>query len=75
MLIDELDDRGALTHGGRDALHRPVPDIARGEDTRDAGLEQRGRPFERPAARRIAIEVEVISGEDEPSLVTLQRSV
>jgi len=34
--MDELDDGGALAHGGRDALYRPVPDVAGGEDTWDA---------------------------------------
>src|SRR5271154_3243057 len=71
MLMDELDDCGALPHCGRDALHRPVPDVACGEDTWDAGLEQRRGPIEGPAARRVAIPVQVVTGEDESSLVTL----
>ena len=70
MVMDELDHRGALAHGGRDALYRPVPDVARGEDTWDAGLEQPRGPFERPGARRITIEVEV--EDDKPSAKAVQ---
>jgi len=38
VLVDELDGDGAGTHGGRDALDRPVAHVADGEDTGNAGL-------------------------------------
>jgi hypothetical protein len=42
MLIDELNDRSALAHGGGDAFHRPVADITDGEDAGDVRSCQAG---------------------------------
>src|SRR2546430_46607 len=75
MLMDELDDCRALSHCGRDALYGAVTDVAGGEDTRDARLEQHRGSFERPAARFSAVGVQVVPGEDEPLLVTLHGAV
>jgi GNAT superfamily N-acetyltransferase len=60
LLIDELNDGGALPHCGRDALHRPVSDIAGGEDARDTRLEQHRGSSERPATQPIADGFEVV---------------
>ena len=63
--MDEGDRHAALADGGRDALHRAVPDVAAGEDAGDARLEQVRVALELPAPRRS----DVRPGQDEAPLV------
>src|SRR5215210_460334 len=51
VLVDRLDGDRARPHSGGNPLDRPVPDVARREDARNARLEHQGRPSERPSLR------------------------
>src|SRR6476659_9928157 len=64
VLVDELDRGRAFAHGGRDALHRAVTDVAGGENAGQARLEKERWAIERPSVGR-----QVGTGEDEPALV------
>ena len=45
MLMHQADGDRALAHGGGDPLYRPVPDVADGEHTGHAGLQQQRSPW------------------------------
>ena len=52
VLVNEGDGHAALAHGRGDAFDRTEPDVAAGENARDAGLEEVGVAVEVPPARR-----------------------
>src|ERR671933_703252 len=60
----ERGDHGSLPDRGRNALRRPVPDVARREQAHAAGLEWKRITIERPALRAAAVDNEVLAGED-----------
>src|SRR5207248_7997882 len=70
VVLRELDDGRPLAHGGRDALDRAAADVALGEDTGDARLEERRAP-----AVRVVGRVDVGSGQYEPLLVARHDAV
>jgi len=42
--MDRPNNRGPLAHGCGDTLHRPLPDVARSEDSVHTGLKWQARP-------------------------------
>ena len=64
--MDELDADAALADGGGDAIDTVGADIADREHAGAAGLEEQGRPGERPLRRRQGRRIEIGPGPDEP---------
>ena len=69
MVVDQGDDDRALADGRRNALDRPVPEIAHRNDTRNTGLERHRRPLKGPTDRWPAVIEEVTTGHDVASVV------
>src|ERR1043166_2831043 len=63
-LMDELDRDRALADGRGDAVHRALPDVPCGEDTRHVGLERERAAFERPGL----VVLDIRSSENEPAV-------
>src|SRR5215469_12938747 len=67
--MDELHSNGAFSHPRGHPLHRAMPHIPDGEDSRNIGFEQKGIALERPPFRPLATMYQVRAGQDETTVV------
>ena len=63
--VDRADSASALADGGRNALHRPVADVAGSEHRGDARLKRKWRSAERGPGAVEVVFSELHVGEDE----------
>src|SRR6516162_8759042 len=71
--MDELYRNRAFADAGSDALDRTVADISDNEDTRHTSFKERRIAVEGPALRALAFVDQILTGEDEATIVALDK--
>jgi hypothetical protein len=69
--MNELNGYRAFTHAGSHALHRSVPHISHGKDSRHIRFKQERIPFQLPSLRTLAVAYQVGPGQDKTTIVSL----
>ena len=73
--MDELDGDGALPDGGGAPFYRAVSHVPGDEDTRDAGLQEKGITVQSPAFGAFPVSRQVGAGDYEAPLVATNDAV
>src|SRR5579859_7595046 len=73
--MDKLHGDRAFANTRRYPLDRPEPDVAHHENSRYIGLQQAWLAIEGPAFRPPSVPHQFRTGQDEPSLITLNDAV